>query len=292
MQTSIQDLPFELINMIVSMSPSPKDYLNFVLSGRIFYRSLTLKEKQSIRSGFLKEKRLETDLHTLIGMEFPNGRKDGLWLEYSKKDGRLIEEKNWKNGYMEGVTKTFQKGALIKERNFSRNELEGDCKRFYKSGKLRQEAFFQKNILVGNDLRWSEDGSLRESHRQPGKGWNEVTHYLPSGETIDVYTYYGGRRIISKFYYGNGKTELQSERVYSGGGCGFGKLNGYTGAWDEKGRIMFVLVFVNGKVKDEEWDPKFLERINQRIDLLYHPHTRRSLYRDIVKYIEKKTPPT
>lgn len=152
---------------------------------------------------------------------YKEGRKDGQFSYYSKFDGKLKEEKSYKNGKLDGVSKSF-----------------------YTDGKLEHERNFKAGKQDGKELRYDYDGTLRMDHnykngKQVGKQYTymkgtyetyDTMYYnengLPEGEYVSMFTF-GKPRFVG--YYKNGQKD---------------------GRWTEiaeSGDTLDISTYVNGK---------------------------------------------
>jgi antitoxin component YwqK of YwqJK toxin-antitoxin module len=193
--TTLKDLPYELINIVLFSTNSPKDYLNLLISSRFVGKNFTAEDRERKKSSFLKEKKILfqdgsiKERYTVL----PNGRKQGLWegvhnngLFLDKWMDRFKEEGNYENGQKYGVWKLSHDGVVIKEENYVKGGLqegpyieylngnisfectigksgepEGVAKKYHSNGKIAKEFFYDVDgNLHGISKSYLEDGTL------------------------------------------------------------------------------------------------------------------------------------
>jgi antitoxin component YwqK of YwqJK toxin-antitoxin module len=108
----------------------------------------------------------------------------GVMLDYSK--GKLVWECEIKDGYREGIEKTYygDTGELETVSEVKYNTICGIQREYYKSGKIKHKSILIRNAPI-DSVSYDEDGNIiaREtvSKENYPRGyyynWNEVTEY-------------------------------------------------------------------------------------------------------------------
>ena len=131
---------------------------------------------------------------------------DGIVKEFND-DGKLLFEWNYKNGKLNGTSKSyFLSGELLEEMIYKDNKQEGMSKKYYKSGKLLAERYFESNELEGVTRMYTENGTvLAELNYKNGKLDGESKMYYENGKLKTVQDYKSSRKINVKSYDPQGK---------------------------------------------------------------------------------------
>ncbi len=106
--------------------------------------------------------------------KYVNEKKDSLWKFYSRdgkllsienySNGEIAEEKNWKNGVLEGVCKKyFESGQLKYQGAYVNNKVEGKAIFYHPSGKMSIEGVYKNDLKEGPWKYYKEDGTLERT---------------------------------------------------------------------------------------------------------------------------------
>jgi hypothetical protein len=147
---NFKKLPSEMINLIITKTDTPTDYLSLLLANSRCSRALSEKDKLCIKLSFLKEHRRRfTDGFEVeyIESSFPNGKKhgksegwwilpdgsrhlehqgqyidgkrDGVWKWFFSRGNKIITEKTYSMGVRISFVTYFQNGSVCCHRDWN-----------------------------------------------------------------------------------------------------------------------------------------------------------------------------
>ena len=113
---------------------------------------------------------------------------EGTLIQH-KSDGTLFSERNYKNGKLHGVSKTYYSdGKLRTEVNYSQGIKHGISLKFYQNENVYQEYNYNYGKLDGPQKKYYENGKLMSEIKYkndlPGIGLKE---YLTGGQVLKKY---------------------------------------------------------------------------------------------------------
>lgn len=112
--------------------------------------------------------------------KYVNGLKEGRWICYTAKDSIHIDEINYKNGVIHGVSKAY-----------------------YDNGVLRYSLYFENGLPSGKYLKYSSKGKLMgEGQFKNGKECGEWKNYDDDGMLVSKGIYKFGLKCGTWTYYG------------------------------------------------------------------------------------------
>jgi antitoxin component YwqK of YwqJK toxin-antitoxin module len=138
--------------------------------------------------------------------------------EYWYSNGQLKEEKNLKDGVLNGISKTYhENGMLEKEDNYDNGIRNGLSKRYYDSGQLQNELTWDQGKRKGAFKSYYENGILKEQTYYTNDDRNgQYFYYYDNGVIAEYGTYVDGELDgLSESYYRNG--EIRESVKYDNG---------------------------------------------------------------------------
>jgi len=128
--------------------------------------------------------------------EYLNGLKEGCWIGYSAIDSLHVDEINYKNGRMEGISKGYYPNGNLRFSAFYRNGLfDGEFIKFSSGGKLMEKGRYKKGHMEG-EWYTSDAAGLPISKGMYKKGIKQGTwlYYSEQGNLVkeEVYNKRGG----------------------------------------------------------------------------------------------------
>ncbi len=110
-------------------------------------------------------------------------------VKYVIRDNVKRKEMTYRNGVLEGITRTYYKGGqLEQEIPYSEGQKNGEATWYYPDGKLFRITPFVSDTIHGDQIQYYKNGrekavlSYHEGKRYPG-----LTEYTMSGEKVDNY---------------------------------------------------------------------------------------------------------
>jgi antitoxin component YwqK of YwqJK toxin-antitoxin module len=77
-----------------------------------------------------------------------NGKREGLWEEYT---GYNFHRFNYKNGKLDGLYEVYEKGNIYERCNYKDGKLDGLYEDYYPNGNIKYQSFFKEGkYLYGN----------------------------------------------------------------------------------------------------------------------------------------------
>ena len=130
-----------------------------------------------------------TDLPETILIKDESGKVIEGTLIQHKSDGTLFSERNYKNGKLHGVSKTFYPdGKLRTKVNYDQGLKHGIALKFFQNGNVYQEYNYNYGKLNGSQKKYYENGKLMSEidykNDFPGIGLKE---YLSTGKLKKKY---------------------------------------------------------------------------------------------------------
>jgi antitoxin component YwqK of YwqJK toxin-antitoxin module len=152
------------------------------------------------------------------------GKKDGLWREYSEGNGKLSKMEEYSHGKRNGASITVHiNGSITSDVTYMNDSLNGISTHMSNYGNVKLMETYNNGILDGRRRMFYDGGQLQEDGM-----------------------YKNGQRIgLTKWYKGDGT--ISAEHTYSNG-----ILNGPAKEYDEKGRIKMSGQFLNNN-ETGEW---------------------------------------
>ncbi len=145
-----------------------------------------------------------------------NGKKDGVWREYSESSGLMTRLTEYKNGIPHGATVSYgQVGNIEREETFLNGKKNGEAITYIVfGGKMKVFETFKDDILDGARKLFYEDGKIQEEGSyQNGQRNGLVKWFKQNGNPTLEYSYENGvLKGPAKVYDENGK--LKQEGAY------------------------------------------------------------------------------
>ena len=196
----------------------------------------------SFKDGFYDGK-YEEHLDNILINEgvYKDGRKNGLFKIYSKFDGKLKEEKSYKEGKLNGTSKTFfTDGKIESEKNYRMGKEDGKHLSYDYDGTLRMDHNYKDGKQVGKQYTFMKgtyelyetvyynneglkDGEYSSiftfgaphvlgsyKNGQKNGRWTEIAE---SGDTIVIETYLNGKEEGLHVSY-SGETGMRTKEYY------------------------------------------------------------------------------
>jgi antitoxin component YwqK of YwqJK toxin-antitoxin module len=202
--TTIHDIHHELIAVVVSFLPTPKDYLNALLSASLFYKHLDAYTKEKIKEGFLVEVVEQDDSSSgntkTSWKQFPNGRKEGDYKQENSGARIVLKDYlsvfvadtiigSYVNNKRQGVMKGWDHGKLSFEIPFVDDEKTGIAKHYYDTGMLELKETLYKGERNGPLVGFHENGQLMTKQMFiGGKSAGSWHQYHDNGVMFEKYT--------------------------------------------------------------------------------------------------------
>lgn len=121
-----------------------------------------------------------------------NGKLTGQWVE-RKKDGKITSDQTYKDGILDGATKTYYNdGTVERITMYANGDKHGLTTEYYfgTNGQIKSEINFVKGVQQGAYKRYYDSGQIKEEGR------------VEEGSVV-----------FSKEYYSNGNVKQVRERV-------------------------------------------------------------------------------
>ena len=138
--------------------------------------------------------------------EYKNGKKNGKWLYWFERNGKLREEATYVMGFKHGHWIQYtENGFTDSEGKYRRGKQTGTWKYYYETGGTQREQHFKNGHLTGKSTIWQPNQKLqctmsytiikdsRKGHEQsvPDGTW---IFYDKNGVEINRITYRRGAR--------------------------------------------------------------------------------------------------
>lgn len=118
----------------------------------------------------------------LFERTYVNDTLTGPFRKYSK-NGTTWETGFFKNKEYDSLwTEYYVDGSIETIKNYNEGKKQGEFKDFYKSGKLKYQAVFDSDTLVGNSINYFENGQIKSEGNRKNGIWK---------------TYYENRQVAS-----------------------------------------------------------------------------------------------
>lgn len=172
------------------------DYSEVYINNGIYF----LESNNKVFTGYITEK-------------YPDGYSAKFYVKRGKKEGKYIYSDSnyegvnlYKNGELNGVSKTFKLGKLINEREFKNGLLNGNDIEYYTDGSIKSKSTYKDDKLIGDTIKYYENGNIKSKYTHIDDSMN--------GEYLE---YYENGNIQTKAYVKN--NQLDGEiKIYSIGG--------------------------------------------------------------------------
>jgi antitoxin component YwqK of YwqJK toxin-antitoxin module len=156
-------LPYDVLGIIVSLLPTPKDFSSFSLVNKKTriatqtpYVLLEAKNRFAKRVYGECEKNFKTVL--------PNGTKHGEYNKYYVS-GQLEIRCFWKDGKKEGEEMRWHENGQLQSRCFWRDgKKEGEEMMWHENGQLWSKCFWKDGKQEGEEIWWRKNGQLRSKY--------------------------------------------------------------------------------------------------------------------------------
>lgn len=107
------------------------------------------------------------------------GKKDGESV-YLYPEVKTVEK--YKNGKLDGVSKTFKLGKLVNETEFRNGLLNGDDISYYSDGSIESKSTYKDGNLIGDTIRYYENGNTKSKSKHTNEGLaGEYLEYYENG---------------------------------------------------------------------------------------------------------------
>jgi uncharacterized protein len=188
--------------------------------------------------------------------------------EYWYSNGQLKEEKNLKDGVLNGISRTYhENGMLEKEDNYDNGIRNGLSKRYYDSGQLENELTWDQGKRKGAFKSYYENGILKEQTYYTNDDRNgQYFYYYDNGVIAEYGTYVDGELDgLSESYYRNGEIResvkydngrrdgvfvryYENGQLEERGEYNLNKRDGFHEKYYENGQLRELANFDNGKL--------------------------------------------
>jgi len=153
-----------------------------------------------------------------------DGKKEGLWREYSEGNGKLSKMEEYSHGVRNGASITVHiNGSVTTDVTYMNDTLNGQSTKMSNYGNVKLIENYYSGILTGERKMFYEGGQLQEDGM-----WKN-----------------GQRSGLTKWYRNDGT--LSIEHTYDNG-----NIQGPAKEYDEKGRIKMSGQFLNNN-ETGEW---------------------------------------
>ena len=225
-QVAQENVVFTEKKVITSAEGKPTEY-QYIFKNKVIAKEI-LNEKGEIVS---------------VEGEIPNG----LIKEYNV-EGKLVSEKNYNAGKLEGVNKTFysDETTVATVKNYKNGVLEGKVFEYYENGNKKLEANYKNGLLNGTLKKYSTAETLLSSANYvDGKLDGLYKEFFVTGKPKKEIEYYNGlKEGYSKEYFSNGTLKYQYNYSQD-------KLEGDSQIYYEDGSINEIRKYQNNKLNGE-----------------------------------------
>ncbi|HHH53929.1 MAG TPA: hypothetical protein ENK91_09745 [Bacteroidetes bacterium] len=126
-----------------------------------------------------------------------NGKKEGEWIEYNPKDGKIISITSYIDGKLNGKFIEFDnRGYLVKTADFKNDQLDGRYVK-YKYNKIIEEANYENGKLNGIRTKYFDNNGKKQEEVEYKDDVIDgiVRYYDDKGELTIEYTYKNGKKV-------------------------------------------------------------------------------------------------
>jgi len=139
---------------------TPIDGLENISNAQVLVDGALVEEGQSF-NGLKHGSWVSFDDSGLISgsVTYHKGVKQGAAIEIDKQ-GYITTYANYANNELSGSTRVYNRRRLIEERNYVNGELEGELRKYYQDGTLMEESNYQAGVLNGVAKWYDTEGNL------------------------------------------------------------------------------------------------------------------------------------
>lgn len=120
---------------------------------------------------------------------YSDGSLDKFYVKRGKKEGESVYSNSeiktveiYKNGKLDGVSKTFKLGKLVNETGFRNGLLNGDVISYYSDGSIESKSTYKDGNLIGDTIRYYENGNTKSKYKHTKEGLvGEYLEYYENG---------------------------------------------------------------------------------------------------------------
>ncbi len=93
--------------------------------------------------------------------EYKNGQKNGYFKKYSRRNGSIVKELNYKNGLLDGEYKeNIVNGISLIHCNYKKGKLHSFFKKYYITGDLNIETNYNNGYIDGNYIVYDKNKNI------------------------------------------------------------------------------------------------------------------------------------
>jgi uncharacterized protein len=235
------------LNAKVSLVNGKKNGINYFYNDGFLEQQVPYINDSIDGTAYLYYPSLKEENRTInLVLDFKNNKIDGIRKEYNS-NCILIEENQYKEGQLNGVSKTFYPQGMIKGiySNENGNEI-GTSKEFSPNGLLLTEYENSSPDVEGKIIKYFSDGSIKlEGSIMNNHFYGTVKSYFPNGKLERVGSYNGNGSYDGFWtdYFSNGT--ISDEYSYENG-----ILNGEYKTYSNKGFLMTNYKYNKGKIEE------------------------------------------
>ncbi len=125
-----------------------------------------------------------------------HGQKNGIWINYHEKNGRILKTQAFSNGKLNGLVCEYdQKGQITKLANYTNDVLNG-IKEEYRHGRTTKSTPYLNGVIEGTYKEYFSNGKIqKEIQYLNGKMDGKYRYYKDDGEITMEYIYKEGNKI-------------------------------------------------------------------------------------------------
>lgn len=173
---TLNDLPPEIINMIIMKVDNPKDYGSLLISGKIFPNSLNerdlYKQQTKFTTSKVSKRQRGEDIKIRTTTYLANG--DGSIIKKLRSEdrieGRIVFTKEYSKGILSKRTAFYPNNSILYVKKYDANDKRNcTCEEYFISkdvaksekGPLRSSSNFVSGMLFGDYKEYYSDGILK-----------------------------------------------------------------------------------------------------------------------------------
>lgn len=121
-----------------------------------------------------------TDYSPVTGLvmnvtNYLSGEKHGVSLSFHGRTSQLESKATYNQEQLEGQYLTFENRKVIEEKNYKQGQLNGAQKKYYSSGQVLEESQYQNGVIHGTARWYDEAGNLTIQYEYENGAFKEDT---------------------------------------------------------------------------------------------------------------------
>ncbi len=126
---------------------------------------------------------------------YKNGKKDGIWEEYSEESGNLKYMTTYQEGEEHGLFEAYNdNGTLDRKGNYKNGEKDGLWIDHWSNGQLSGKSFFKNGVLDGPGESYHRNGKLSHKYNaKDGKYHGMIQWYDENGQLMKNVNFINGK---------------------------------------------------------------------------------------------------